>query len=572
MGRKRTGLALLSLGLVLGIPGAAQAKAARAVEPYKVLVVTSTSDATTTAGVTAITSAVGADGTVTAPAPNAVGGQFTPENLDQYRAVVFLNTGMASPLNDAQRTNFENYYKKGGGFVGIGSAIETDASWPFLTGLLGTRSTGRTEAQQATIKVADRVHDASKNLPRYWDRTEPYYNFTANVRALSHVLATVVEKPFEPQPGGNVLKGIAGGTMGADHPVAWCKDFQAGRSFYTALGGTAASYDADMQKHLKGAITWAAGQADPTYSDCGATVLKNYQQVKVTQQPNLNEPIGFDQLPDGRLIQTDRRGGVRLHNPATGTTTLIADLGATSLPQTLRVYTNSEDGLYGPAVDPNFATNKWVYLDYAPQTVTNVKLSDGSIVTQTTPNTTPPNSAPNVSAWDPYVGYFQLSRFKFVDGDATGPPHLDLNSEQQILRVNNNRQECCHVAGDIDFDKAGNLWMVTGDDTPAAGIRANGFGPFEDELTDEQQTVRVTNATGGTFTLSWNGQTTAPIAYNATGADIDAALEALPNIGANNIQTNPIAGNVSTAVVNVFFRRAPAGKDQPLITANGAGL
>ena len=56
-----------------------------------------------------------------------------------------------------------------------------------------------------------------------------------------------------------------------------------------------------------------------------------------------------------------------------------------------------------------------------------------------------------------------------------------MTSEQQILRVNNNRQECCHVAGDIDFDHAGNLWMVTGDDTPAAGIHANGFGPFEDQ-------------------------------------------------------------------------------------------
>ncbi|MCP6769458.1 hypothetical protein NL529_31890, partial [Klebsiella pneumoniae] len=83
---------------------------------------------------------------------------------------------------------------------------------------------------------------------------------------------------------------------------------------------------------------------------------------------------------------------------------------------------------------------------------------------------------------DPYVGYFQLSRFKFVDGDGTTAAHLDLSSEQQILRVNNNRQECCHVAGDIDFDKHGNLWMVAGDDTPAAGINANGYGPFQDQL------------------------------------------------------------------------------------------
>src|SRR3954453_6958646 len=452
MGRRRTGLALLSLGLALGIPASAQAKAARAVEPYKVLVVTSTSDATTTAGVNAITSAVGADGTVTAPAPNAGGGQFTPENLDQYRAVVFLNTGMASPLNDAQRTNFENYYKKGGGFVGIGSAIETDASWSFLSGLLGTRAAGRTAAQEATIKVADRVHDATKNLPHYWDRTEPYYNFAANVRGLSHVLATVVEKPFEPQPAGNVLKGISGGTMGADHPVAWCKDFQAGRSFYTSLGGSAAAFDADMQKHLKGAISWAAGQSDPTYSDCGATVLKNYQQVKVSSPPNLLEPIGFDQLPDGRLIQTARSGTVRLHDPVKGTTTVLANFADPALPTTMRLYTNSEDGLYGPAVDNNFSTNHWVYLYYAPQTVTNVKLSDGSVVTQTTPNTTPPNAAASQTAWDPYVGYFQLSRFKFVD-DGVKPPSLDLNSEEQILRVSNNRQECCHVAGDIDFDK-----------------------------------------------------------------------------------------------------------------------
>ena len=94
--------------------------------------------------------------------------------------------------------------------------------------------------------------------------------------------------------------------------------------------------------------------------------------------PNLSEPIGFDVLPDGtgRVIQTDRRGGVRLHDPATNSTTLLA---------TVPVYTNSEDGGYGPEVDNNFTTNKWVYLFYAPPTVKDVKLADGSIVTQTTP-------------------------------------------------------------------------------------------------------------------------------------------------------------------------------------------
>ena len=451
------GLATLILAvLALVVPATASAAKPPAA-PYKVLVVQGTDAAANAAGVAAIRNAAKSAGfTVVAPTRADVGDQFSAKKLEDYRTVVFLDTGAASPLTDAQRKAFEAYYSLGGGFVGIGSAIETDPQWQFLTDVLGTRSSGKTAVQSATVKVYDRVHDATKDLPEYWNRTDAWYNFTANVRGVSHVLDTVVEDPFGPQPQGNTLDGIAGGTMGSDHPLSWCKDYKGGRSFYTGLGNTAASFDASLTTHLKGAITWAAGQSDPVYSDCGATVLANYQQVKVSGPPNLSEPIGFDQLPDGRIIQTDRRGGVRLHDPVTGTTRLLADLGDPSLPQTLRVYNNSEDGLYGPAVDRNFATDHWVYLYYAPQTVQDVKLSTGQVVTQTTPNTVVPNYAPDATAWDPYVGYFQLSRFKFVE-DANGP-RLDLNSEQQILRVTNNRQECCHVAGDIDVDKDGALF------------------------------------------------------------------------------------------------------------------
>ena len=378
----------------------------------------------------------------------------------------------------------------------------------------------------------------------------------------------MVEDPFGPQPGGHTLDGIAGGTMGANHPISFCKDYLGGRAFYTGLGNTPASFDAGLTTHLKGAIAWAAGQSSPTYSDCGATVRANYQETKVSAPPNLAEPISFDQFPDGRIIQTARQGTVRLHDPVKGTTTVLADFTSASLPSTLRIYTNQEDGLYGGAIDNDFAQNHWVYLYYSPQTVTNVKLSTGEVVTQTTPNTNPPNAAASPTAWDPYIGYFQLSRFKFVE-DAQGA-RLDLNSEQQILRVSNNRQECCHVAGDIDFDKHNNLWVTTGDDTPAAGISANGYGPFEDQLLDEQQTVRATNATGGTFTLTFNGQTTAALPYNATAAQVDTALEALSNVGANNIQTS--GGPVNTANVNVFFRRALQQSDQAQISATGTAL
>jgi hypothetical protein len=53
---------------------------------------------------------------------------------------------------------------------------------------------------------------------------------------------------------------------------------------------------------------------------------------------------------------------------------------------------------------------------------------------------------------------------------------------------------------------------------------------------NEQQTVTVTGTpTGGTFTLTLNGATTANIAFNAAAAAVQTALEALPNIGPGNV-------------------------------------
>lgn len=53
---------------------------------------------------------------------------------------------------------------------------------------------------------------------------------------------------------------------------------------------------------------------------------------------------------------------------------------------------------------------------------------------------------------------------------------------------------------------------------------------------DEVQTVTITGApTGGTFTLTFSGQTTAAIAFNATAAAVQTALEALSNIAVGEV-------------------------------------
>jgi cytochrome c len=388
--------------LALALPAAAApAPPADSSKPaYRVLVFTKAAaerHASTKDGVAAIRE-LGKNNSFTVEATDETD-KFVPQQLARYRAVVFLNTS-GNVLTGTQQAAFEDYFRAGGGFVGIHSAIETEPDWQFFTDILGTRSTDASSVTPATIKVADRVHEASAPLPEYWNRTDQWYNFAADVRGFSHVLATVDEKSY------------SGGTMGFDHPIAWCKDYKGGRSFYTGGGHTASTFaESGFRAHLAGAIRWAAGVTDPVYSDCGATVLANYEMSFVAAPPNISEPIGFDVLPDGRVVQTDRRGGVRLHDPRANTTTLLAQVP---------VYTNSEDGMYGPAVDKDFATNKWAYLYYAPPTVT-VTQSDGVTRTVTTPPGNAPNTAPDLSAWDPWLGYFQLSRFKFVDATDTAP-------------------------------------------------------------------------------------------------------------------------------------------------------
>ena len=225
------------------------------------------------------------------------------------------------------------------------------------------------------------------------------------------------------------------------------------------------------------------------------------------------------------------------------------------------MYTNSEDGLYGPAVDNDFATNRWVYLFYAPLAM------DAPYPPSTPGGAAPLTPQADPSAWDAWKGYFQLSRFKFVDGEN---PTLDLSSEQKILKVDNNRGACCHVAGDIDFDRHNNLWLVTGDDTPAGGGNSGGFAPFNAMLTNETQTVRTAGASGGTFTLTFQGQTTAPIAYNATFAQVQAALEELEAIGAGDVLAS--GGPVNTSNVSVGFRGAFSERNVAQISADGSGL
>ncbi|GIJ39224.1 ThuA domain-containing protein [Micromonospora andamanensis] len=330
------------------------------------------------------------------------GAAFTDANLAQYRAVIWLST-TGDVLTADQQAAFERYIQAGGGYAGIHAAADTEYSWSWYGELVGAYFNSHPANQTATVKVEDPAHPSTAHLPERWSRFDEWYNYRTNPRGAVHVLATLDETSYSP----------GSGAMGHDHPIAWCQDYDGGRAWYTGGGHTDESYaEPEFRTHLLGGIRTAAGIEG---ADCGASLTASFE--KVTLDSNTSNPMELDIAPDGRVFYIERDGRVQIVKPDTGNTVTAIDLD---------VFTGNEDGLIGIRLDPDFATNNWVYLYYAP--------NDG-------------------------VARNLLSRFT-VSGDS-----IDAATEKVVLQVDTQRNTCCHAGGTMTFDSAGNLYLATGDNT-----------------------------------------------------------------------------------------------------------
>ena len=186
------------------------------------------------------------------------GATFSPELLAKFDAVVFNNVS-GDPFTPAQRDAFKAFLEAGGGFVGIhGSGGDFGYLWDwYVNDLIGAQFIGHTmdpQFPQATVRIEDRTHPATRSLPESWTREEEWYSFDKSVRAKGyHILATADETSYTP-------KGMFGQDvrMGKDHPLVWWHCVGKGRALYSALGHKPEYYSEPNHIALvKGAVNWA---------------------------------------------------------------------------------------------------------------------------------------------------------------------------------------------------------------------------------------------------------------------------------------------------------------------------
>lgn len=172
---------------------------------------------------------------------------FTEAGLEKYAVIFFLLT-TDDVLNNAQQAAMEAFIRKGRGYAGVHSATDTEDGfgWAWYEELVGSVFTGHGPADEpGTLKVEPgaAAHPATKDLPQLWNRSEEWYRFRRNVTGLAGV---------------KVLLRLAAD----DRPMAWTREWDGGRAFYTALGhGTSAYAEPLFAKHVLGGILWAAGRA-----------------------------------------------------------------------------------------------------------------------------------------------------------------------------------------------------------------------------------------------------------------------------------------------------------------------
>jgi cytochrome c len=141
-------------------------------------------------------------------------------------------------------------------------------------------------------------------------------------------------------------------------------------------------------------------------------------------------PMELEVAPDGLVFLIEVEGRVSVYDPVSAEVRTVLELA---------VFAEQENGLLGLALDPEFERTRHIFLLYSPPD---------------------------------FVGQ-RLARF-----DWTGE-QLDPTSEVVCFEFAEQRRECCHHAGSLEFGPDGCLFIATGDNTHPHGD-SHGYAPIDE--------------------------------------------------------------------------------------------
>lgn len=363
---------------------------------------------------------------------------FTDKRLSEYSAVIFLNTTQ-NVLNADQQVAFERYIQAGGGFVGIHAAADTEYEWPWYNNLVGAYFASHPHQQNADIIISDSTHPSTKHLPKVWNRFDEWYNYKSLYAGIK-VIASLDENSYE------------GGDMGDNHPTAWYHEYDGGKAFYTGGGHTDETFsDQVFMKHLLGGIQSVMAKDYLDFSKSySVKAPEDNRFTKTVLANDLNEPMELIVSEDGRVFYTERAGKFYMYDPTTNKSKLLRDFPAKGVDKYL-------NGLIGVTLDPDFKNNNQLYVFYSSSTKDQL--------------------------------HQNISRFTMKGNE------LDTTSEKIILQIPIEGEVSAHTGGSLAWDKAGNLYISTGDNTVPFG--SDGYAPIDegkDRLTfDAQRSSANTN-------------------------------------------------------------------------------
>jgi type 1 glutamine amidotransferase len=185
---------------------------------------------------------------------------FSQESLSRFSAIVFMST-TTNPNNPAsewltgdRRVALQRFVARGGGIVAVHAAADSHYGWDWYGKLIGGRFASHPSGTpQGTVSVRADQHP-NHDLPHSVERVDEWYYFN------------------DLDPGSTYLMTLDPASIGErdvnPNPVAWTRDVDGGRMFYTAMGHTKESYaEPFFLRHLANGLDWVLSDSSLAGAD-----------------------------------------------------------------------------------------------------------------------------------------------------------------------------------------------------------------------------------------------------------------------------------------------------------------